>query len=134
MTAKTLANAYSQALSNIFTTQMKPYEVEILVAQVGDTPAESSLFHILFDGSVADQHGHVAMGGRSEELMTHLREGYREGLSLEEGIRLASQALATVEEAQVDPENLEAAVLDRGRGRRKFRRFTDPELAQILQG
>ncbi len=134
VTAKMLANAYSQALNTIFTQQMKPYEVEIVVGQVGDRPEENELFHILFDGSVADQHGHVAMGGRSEELMTHLREGYREGLSLEEGIRLASQALATVEEAQVDPENLEAAVLDRGRGRRKFRRFTDPELAQILQG
>src|SRR6266699_149006 len=54
VTAKTLANAYSQALSTIFTTQMKPYEVEILVAQVGDSPSETSLFHILFDGSVGD--------------------------------------------------------------------------------
>ncbi|MFN2544805.1 MAG: proteasome subunit alpha, partial [Actinomycetota bacterium] len=34
--AKTLANAYSQALSAIFTQQMKPYEVEILVGQVGE--------------------------------------------------------------------------------------------------
>jgi proteasome alpha subunit len=134
VTAKMLANAYSQALNTIFTQQMKPYEVEIVVGQVGDRPDENELFHILFDGSVAEQHGHVAMGGRSEELMTHLKEGYREGLSLEEGIGLASQALATVEEAQVDPGNLEAAVLDRGRGRRKFRRFTDQELAQILPG
>src|SRR2546428_13073409 len=57
VTAKTLANAYSQALSSIFTQQMKPYEVEILVAQVGDTPSETSLFHILFDGSVAGEDG-----------------------------------------------------------------------------
>src|SRR5205814_8701655 len=40
VTAKTIANAYSQALSTIFTTQMKPYEVELLVGQVGDNPAE----------------------------------------------------------------------------------------------
>src|SRR6266700_8340208 len=60
--AKTLANAYSQALSAIFTQQMKPYEVEILVGQVGERPADSSLFHILFDGSVADEDGYVAMG------------------------------------------------------------------------
>src|ERR671915_99868 len=57
VTAKTLANAYSQALSAIFTQQMKPYEVEILVAEVGDTPAENELYHVLFDGSVTDEHG-----------------------------------------------------------------------------
>src|SRR6266487_618312 len=78
VTAKTLANAYSQALSSIFTTQMKPYEVEILVAQVGDSPAESSLFHILFDGSVADEERFVAMGGKADELATTLDGTYRE--------------------------------------------------------
>src|SRR5437867_10113829 len=64
VTAKTIANAYSQALSGIFTQQMKPYEVELLVGQVGDNPAENELFHILFVGSVAGEQGFVAMGGR----------------------------------------------------------------------
>src|SRR5256885_3482885 len=68
VTAKTLANAYSQALSGIFTQQMKPYEVEILVAQVGESPAENELFPILYDGSVADQSGYGGMGGRSDHL------------------------------------------------------------------
>src|ERR1700675_3793379 len=36
VTAKTVANAYSQALSGIFTQQMKPYEVEILVAEIAE--------------------------------------------------------------------------------------------------
>src|ERR687892_657700 len=40
---RTLANAYSQALSAIFTQQMmKPYEVEILVGQVDDTASGSA--------------------------------------------------------------------------------------------
>src|SRR5207245_9174 len=77
VTAKTLANAYSQALSNIFTTQMKPYEVEILVAQVGERAADSSLFHILFDGSVADEEGFVAMGGKSDDLSDRLKDTFR---------------------------------------------------------
>ena len=132
VTAKTLANAYSQALSTIFTTQMKPYEVELLVGQVGDTPAENELFHILFDGSVADQRGYVAMGGRSEELMTHLKGEYREGLGMEDAVRLATTALSTIEESPVEAPNLEAAVLDLTRGRRKFRRLGDQELADIL--
>src|SRR5438093_5781943 len=64
VTAKTVANAYSQALNTIFTQQMKPYEVEILVGEIGDLPADNQLFHILFDGSVTDEHGYVAIGGR----------------------------------------------------------------------
>jgi proteasome alpha subunit len=132
VTAKTVANAYAQALSNIFTTQMKPYEVEILVGQVGDSPAENELFHILYDGSVSDEQGYVAMGGRAEELAGHLKEDYREGLSLEEAVRFATTALSKVEENPVGAENLEAAVLDRTRGRRKFRRLADQELRAIL--
>ncbi len=132
VTAKTLANAYSQALATIFTTQMKPYEVEILVGQVGDTPGENELFHILYDGSVADETGCVAMGGRSEDLADHLKDAYREGLSAEEAIGLAVGALSAVEDKGVEPEHLEAAVLDRTRARRKFRRLSDPQLSSIL--
>jgi proteasome alpha subunit len=133
VTAKTVANAYAQALNNIFTTQMKPYEVEILVGQIGDSPAENELFHILYDGSVTDEKGCVAMGGRSEDLAGHLRDDYKEGLSLEDSVRLATTAMSKVEENSAEAENLEAAVLDRSRGRRKFRRLTDQELARILQ-
>ena len=133
VTAKTVANAYAQALNNIFTTQMKPYEVEILVGQVGDTPSENELFHILYDGSVTDEKGHVAMGGRSDELAGHLRDEYKEGLALEDAVRVATTALSKVEESSVEAENLEAAVLDRTRGRRKFRRMTDQELSGIVQ-
>src|ERR671923_1345762 len=82
VTAKSIANAYSQALAMIFTTQIKPYEVELLVGQVGETPAENEMFHILFDGSVGDEKGYVAMGGRSEELTEALRGGWQEGLAL----------------------------------------------------
>ncbi|MBA3551256.1 MAG: proteasome subunit alpha [Actinobacteria bacterium] len=132
VTAKTLANAYSQALSAIFTTQMKPYEVEILVGQVGERPEENELFHILFDGSVADEKGFVGMGGRSDELTGHLRDSYRAGESLEGAVRLAAKALSDTEDRPIDAPKLEAAVMDRTRGRRKFRRLDDSEVAEIL--
>jgi proteasome alpha subunit len=132
VTAKTLANAYSQALSTIFTTQMKPYEVEILVGQVGETPGENELFHILFDGSVADESGFVGMGGRSEELNAALKDAYHENLALQEAAALAAKALSEAEERTLDAENLEAAVLDRTRERRKFRRLTEEELSSIV--
>jgi len=132
VTAKTIANAYSQALSTIFTTQMKPYEVELLVGQVGDNAAENELFHILFDGSVADEQGFVAMGGRADDLNEQLKNGYAEGLSLADAVRMASSALARVEEKPSEVAHLEAATLDRTRGRRKFRRLGEGELAAMV--
>jgi len=132
VTAKNLANAYSQALNTIFTTQMKPYEVEILVAQVGEEAAESSMFHILFDGSVSDERGFVAMGGRSDDLVGKLDQTYAAGMALDAAIRAAVEALASVEEKSLAADRLEVAVLDRTRARRKFRRLTEESVGGIL--
>ncbi|MBI4261856.1 MAG: proteasome subunit alpha [Actinobacteria bacterium] len=135
--ARTLANAYSQALSTIFTQQMKPYEVEILVGQVGETPSEhpNELYHVLFDGSVTDERGFVGIGGRAEELTQELRDKYAEGADLESSVKLAVGALSSVEGIEVQPDQIEAAVLDRNRkGRRKFRRLSDDDVAGILSG
>jgi proteasome alpha subunit len=135
--ARTLANAYSQALSAIFTQQLKPYEVEILVGQVADTTNGSAneLYHVLFDGSVSDEHGFVGIGGRAEELTQELKDKYREGADLGASVKLAVAALSTVEGRQISPDQIEAAVLHRERkGRRKFRRLPDQEVGQLLGG
>jgi proteasome alpha subunit len=135
VTAKSLANAYSQGLSEIFTQQMKPYEVELLVSQVGERPEENELFHILYDGSVTDEDGFVAMGGRSEDLAARLKQGYRPEMSLADAIRLGVDSLISENgEENVESQRLEVAVLDRTRPRRKFRRLPDDELAEILGG
>jgi proteasome alpha subunit len=133
VTAKTLANAYSQGLAEIFTQQMKPYEVELLVAQVGERPEENELFHILYDGSVTDEDGFVAMGGQSEALASRLKEGYRGEMPLPDAIKLGVDALTSQDsDEKVKSERLEVAVLDRTRPRRKFRRLPDEELGEIL--
>jgi proteasome alpha subunit len=133
VSAKALANAYSQSLSAIFTQQMKPYEVELLVAQVGDTPAENEIFHVLFDGSVTDEHGFVGIGGSSEELTGHLREAYEPDWDLATGVRAAVTALADGGSRQIPAEDVEAAVLERdSQRRRKFRRLRDDEVGAIL--
>jgi proteasome alpha subunit len=133
---RTLANAYSQALSAIFTQQMmKPYEVEILVGQVDDTAGGSAneLYHVLFDGSVTDEHGFVGIGGRAEELTQELKDKYEEGADLAASVKLAVAALSTVEAREISPDQIEAAVLDRERkGRRKFRRMPDAEVGELL--
>jgi proteasome alpha subunit len=132
--AKTLANAYSQALSAIFTQQMKPYEVEILVGQVGESPGENELYHVLFDGSVTDEHGYVGIGGQAETVTEKLKDHYAEGAPLDAAVRAAVQALSEVEGREIEAGAIEAAVLDRNRNRRKFRRLDDTEVAGILSG
>ena len=132
--AKTLANAYSQALSAIFTQQMKPYEVEILVGQIGETPAENELYHVLFDGSVTDEHGYVGIGGRAEDVTEKLKDRYTEGADLGATVRAAVEALAEVEGGTLESGAIEAAVLDRTRNRRKFRRLEESEIAGVLSG
>jgi proteasome alpha subunit len=132
VTAKNLANAYSQALSTIFTTQMKPYEVEILVAQIGEAPGDDSMFHILFDGSVTDEQGYVAMGGRSDELSAKLQETFAPGLALDRAVNVAVEALSAIEERSLEAGRLEVAVLDRTRARRKFRRLSEDVVAGIV--
>ena len=112
---------------------MKPFEVEIVVGQVGETPAENELYHVLFDGSVTDQQGYVGIGGRADDLMGHLAESYQPGWDLETAVRAAVKALATTEERDLPADQTEAAVLDRTRNRRKFRRLTDDEIDGFLK-
>ena len=133
VTAKSLANAYSQALSTVFTQEMKPYEVEILVAQVGEPPQENELFHILYDGSLTDEEGFLAMGGEAEALSGRLGDGYEEGMDLGTALRLGAGALSSANDGGVPPERLEAAALDRTRKRRKFRRLPSDEVTGLLQ-
>ena len=87
--ARDLANAYSQSLSTIFTQQMKPYEVEILVGEVDGDVSGTTLYHVLFDGSVTDEHGFIAIGGHAEDLTEALKQQYQEGWDLATAVRPA---------------------------------------------
>jgi proteasome alpha subunit len=131
--ARDLANAYSQALTAIFTQQMKPYEVEILVAEVGDDGGRSEIYHILFDGTVTDEHEHVAIGGHAEELTEAVNAAYRPGWDLGTAVRESVKALSIAEGREIEPGSIEAGVLDRTRPRRrKFRRLEESEVAALL--
>ena len=134
VTAKTIANAYSQALSAIFTQQPKPYEVEVLVAELGHEEESMRMYHVLFDGSVNDVKGYVGIGGHAEQLTDALDGAFRSQMGLADAVQAAVTALGSVEAAgATEDASLEAAVLDRNRkGRRKFRRLEDTELAGIL--
>ncbi len=95
VTSRGLANAYAQTLGAVFTESSKPYEVELVVAEVGATPAEDQMYRLTYDGSVADEHGFVVMGGQSEPIAAVLRDRHRGDLPLDEALRLAVEALST---------------------------------------
>jgi proteasome alpha subunit len=141
VTGRSLANAYAQTLGTIFTETQKPYEVEIVVAELGETAHEDQLYRLTFDGSVGDEHGFVAMGGSAEQITTTLTERWSEGMSFEAALRLAVECLAAApvngngpaEPARVlTPGQLEVAILDRARSRRTFRRIDGQRLADLL--
>jgi proteasome alpha subunit len=133
VSARGLANSYSQILGQIFTEAMKPYEVEILVAAVGEAGQPNEMYHILYDGSVADETDWVAMGGQSEELSTYLEKNFKPALALNEAVRLGVASLREVENRDLPNGNLEVAVLDRTRERRKFSRLTNKEVAAAIE-
>jgi proteasome alpha subunit len=129
--ARSLANQYAQILGQIFTHEMKPLEVEILVAEVGEEPDGDQMFHILYDGTVMDKQGFTVLGGEAEAIADRLEAGWSEGLDLASALRVAVGALGGPDRT-IAPAEVEAAVLARGNGRRAFRRIDRAELATIL--
>lgn len=136
VSARGLANAYAQTLGTVFTQEPKPYEIEIVVAEVGSDEDHDQIYRLTYDGSVADQHGFVVMGGATTAAEAALREQWRPGLTLAQALRLAVDTLAQ------DPNGgpartlpgpqLEVAVLDRLRPRRTFRRIAGQLLDDLL--
>jgi proteasome alpha subunit len=129
--ARTLANQYAQILGNIFTHEMKPMEVEILVAEVGTYPDVAQMFHILYDGTVMDQKDMAVLGGDAEAIGQRLRDGFSHGLDLASAVKLGSAALSGPDR-QLPVTELEVATLTRGNGRRCFRRLDDAAVSALL--
>jgi len=133
VTGRSLANAYAQTLGTIFTETNKPYEVEIVVAEVGESRADDQMYRLTYDGSVADEQGFVVMGGQADTISTRLRETHHDDMPLAGALRAAVEALDAADDTRsLTSSQLEVAVLDRNRPRRKFRRITGPALERLL--
>ena len=133
VSAKSLANAYSQALGNIFTQDIKPFEVEVLVVEVGDANGtKNEIYHILYDGTIEDEHNYAAMGGQADEIRRFLKDHYHDGMGLDESLQLGVRALSVTQNKTLSERDLEVAVLDRTKERRKFRRIPAEALSQLL--
>ena len=136
MTGRGLANAYAQTLGTIFSSGgEKPYEVEIFVAEIGESAASDQIFRLTYDGQVADVSDYAAMGGQADSVTAYLSEHWRAELVLEEAVPVAVAALGHGEsgDRRIPAADLEVAVLDRTRPQqRKFRRLSDAVLETIL--
>ena len=128
--ARSLANQYAQMLGQIFTHEMKPMEVEIVVAEI-DSDGTPELYRIQYDGTVADEQHWCCIGGDSEAVLDRLSDGWSQELDRDAAVRLAVQALAGPDRS-ISAEELEVAVLAAGNGRRCFRRLDDAETEGLL--
>jgi len=129
--ARALANLYAQYIGNVFTHEMKPLEVEILVCEVGSDPAGDQLFHILYDGTVVDDDRFSVLGGEADAIAERMDSAFQAGWPLVEALHAATGALSGPNETLAVPD-LEVAVLARTNGRRAFRRVDDVETALLL--
>ncbi|WP_290059138.1 proteasome subunit alpha [Amycolatopsis solani] len=157
VSARALANAYAATLGSIFTEQLKPFEVEVCVAEVGASSAEDQLYRLTYDGSIFDEPQYVVMGGQNEKIAAKLKETFEDGLDLQGALSLAVAALRAPAQPSTSsssssssssgsasnaassngtsedpPIKLEVAVLDRDRPRRAFRRLTGAALDALL--
>jgi proteasome alpha subunit len=142
VTGRVIANAYAQTLGEIFTQQTKPFEVELCVAEVGDSPENDQLYRLTFDGSIVDEPDFVVMGGQADSVTGHLRENFHSGMGLSDALEVGIRALSAVSPVTAGATNggptrltgaqVEVAVLDRRRPKRAFRRITGLALRTLL--
>ncbi len=130
--ARSLANQYAQILGQVFTHEMKPLEVEILVAEVGADPAGDQLFHLLYDGTVIDEDRFSVLGGDAEAVTERVRGALGDAPDLAGAVRVAAAALAGPDRT-LGAADLEVALLDRAGARRCFRRLAPSDLGVLLE-
>lgn len=126
VTAMGLATAFAQTLGVIFTRDPKPFEVEVLIAEISEDGSEQRLFRVTYDGTLYDERNFVAIGGKAEEMTEALESVWSEGMTLEAALAAGAQAFSQAEGRE--SEGWEAAVLEAGEGRRSFRRLDPGEL------
>jgi proteasome alpha subunit len=129
--ARSLANEYAQILGQTFTHEMKPLEVEILVAEVGFTQESDQLFHIMYDGTLVDEQGMSVLGGDAESIADRLSDTWRKEDDLRSAVRGCVAALSGPDRT-LGAGDTEVAVLARSNGRRCFRRLDDAEVVALL--
>ncbi|HET8930719.1 MAG TPA: proteasome subunit alpha [Acidimicrobiales bacterium] len=129
--ARSLANQYAQHLGQVFTHEMKPLEVELLVAEVGPRPDDDRLFHLLYDGTMRDESDWCALGGDTDAVSKRLEGLWRPNLDFANGLAVAVAALSRGDE-HLGADELEVAGLARNGRRRAFERWDEGRSREVL--
>jgi len=112
---------------------MKPYEVELLVAEVGapdDDHAE--MYHVLYDGVVMDEQNYSVLGGQAEQIIEALKEQYQPGMALGDALKLGAKGARHRRHAARTPSSSRSRCSTARGPRRAFRRIKNAELASLL--
>lgn len=135
---RSLANAFSQVMGEVFTREIKPLEIEIIVAEVGDDRYDdhkkNTIYRVKYDGFISDHPGYCVIGGKVEDVESVLKDDYQDGMPAGEAAKLARRALDAGAErsSELDVMSLEVCLLDRNRTGRKFCRLSTEEVQGML--
>lgn len=132
VTGKGLANAYSQTLGQVFSHEVKPYEIEIVVAEVGENPSGDNIYRIQFDGTLRDVGSATVLGSHEDEILAALDGSWSSDMAVGEAFAAAAAAVQTGMEESVALEDWETGFLDRSADRRAFRRLGTDEIREAL--
>lgn len=151
VSARQLTNVYAQTLAGIFTEQVKPFEVELCIAQVGSAYGSDELYRVTFDGSVVDEPRYMVMGGQTDPIVSKLGDTFTDGMDLAQAVDVAVRGIGAAAGGTSAAGNgndtsrkgsgggglpeldkLEVAVLDRERPGRAFRRISGAALTALL--
>ncbi|MEZ5086032.1 MAG: proteasome subunit alpha [Tessaracoccus sp.] len=133
VSGRSLAVAYSQLLGGAFSSSgEKPFEVELLVGELGLTPQLDVIYRIAYDGVITDHDQSAVIGGEADQVASRLSAAHRCDAPLAEAVATAAQTLGGAEPLAAS--QLEVAVLDRNsRLRRTFRRIDADGVTALLE-
>jgi proteasome alpha subunit len=127
---RSLANLYAQYLGQVFTHEMKPLEVEILVVELRPD-GSPELYHISYDGTVVDEDSFVVLGGESASISERFKAKFEPAWDLAKAFVACLDSLIEPNRT-VKATEIEAAVLDKNKKPRCFRRLDNSELEELV--
>ena len=68
VTAMSLATQFAQTMGVIFTRDPKPFEVELLLAEISADGTEHRLFRVTYDGTLFEERTDGSSGGKTDQL------------------------------------------------------------------
>ena len=125
-------------IGEVFTREVKPLELEIIVAEVGDDRwddlRESRFYRVTFDGFISDHRRFCVIGGNVDEVESTMSNEYREGMQVAEVLKLGVRALegGTDSSSKLDETSLEVSTLESAKLGRKFERLSAEQVRNIL--